>query len=814
MTSTDFAIIMVVHNAREIVQLSTQRTLRHIAGQSARLIVVDNGSRDGVEEWLRVLARRGDIDLIRNDSNSSHGPAIEQAVRQTQSRFIVTLDSDAWPLSPDWLARLRAMLQGNVKSAGILHPRGYVHPSCLMIERETVADLNLSFLKSRIEGLDVGERITRDLLNAGYEITGMDGPITPGAEYGGIVCHQWYTSRQRRDRYVDNVPPEAIRQSQKQLLAAWRAEPREVTVILGIRVRPEEPERLRNVKACLWSVNLQDLERWRYRIVVVEQDTAPSLHHELGPLIDQYVFAYNPGPYNRGWAFNIGVRMAGRKAGPLLLLDADVLLPATGLRLGMETAANGRNAFSAFREVAYLDAASTERAIRDRIESPSHPLDVYDYEGSVFQTSVGCCFWVKSDLYHHAGGHDERFRGWGREDREFRGRIAALTKVRTLAGCVFHLDHPRPAEEDACALQNRRIYRQLEEGEIAPASFPFGDLLLYADEPADNPAAEPAVISESIEIERQSTRWHLLETVARLSGAKSDESFLEVECPSCPLPYPDQSFDVVALRHVIEPLAECIRIARRALVIDFNADGASRQELIGERYLSIIKGWTLRERFKVIGRARERDEIWVFTREAPQPYVVCGPKISIVMPTYRRSHTILRTLETIRAQTYMNWELIIVDNAGDGGYAFGDPRIQVICHKVGPSSSHARNQGVRVATGDLICFFDDDDEMFPNYLERFVHAFESNPHAKMVRAGMFVDDGTVNYSFATPEVCLRRELASPTWDPRGGAQDQRYFRRILEEHNLNEEDGSVVIIREALCRAVTDPNGGLRSGNF
>jgi glycosyltransferase involved in cell wall biosynthesis len=191
-----------------------------------------------------------------------------------------------------------------------------------------------------------------------------------------------------------------------------------------------------------------------------------------------------------------------------------------------------------------------------------------------------------------------------------------------------------------------------------------------------------------------------------------------------------------------------------------------------------------------------------------------SPKVSIVMPTYRRSHTILHTVETVRKQTYPNWELIIVDNAGDGGYSFGDPRIRVLAHKVGPSSSHARNQGVRHATGDYVCFFDDDDEMFPDYVESYVDAFARNPRVKMVRGGMIVSDRETNFSYATPECCLRRELATPTWEGRGGAQDQRYFSRIVLENDLALENGTVVIVPRALCRAKSDPNGGLRSGDF
>jgi glycosyltransferase involved in cell wall biosynthesis len=236
-----------------------------------------------------------------------------------------------------------------------------------------------------------------------------------------------------------------------------------------------------------------------------------------------------------------------------------------------------------------------------------------------------------------------------------------------------------------------------------------------------------------------------------------------------------------------------------------------------------LAGWRLRERFIVLGGEGERDEVWIFqspseTEELARTLADIkaegSPRVSIVMPTYRRSHTILHTLDTVRAQSYKNWELIIVDNAGDGGYDFGDPRIHVLSHKVGPSSSHARNHGVRHATGDFVCFFDDDDEMFPDYLESHVAAFARNPKLKMVRCGMLVDDGGTNFSYATPECCLRRELATPTWEGRGGAQDQRYFSRIVLENDLALENGTVEIIPRALCRAKSDPHGGLRNGNF
>jgi len=189
-------------------------------------------------------------------------------------------------------------------------------------------------------------------------------------------------------------------------------------------------------------------------------------------------------------------------------------------------------------------------------------------------------------------------------------------------------------------------------------------------------------------------------------------------------------------------------------------------------------------------------------------------KFSIIMPTRHRSHSLVRTVNLIKAQTYNNWELIIIDNAGDVKNSFKDPRIRVYCHNTKTSASFARNQGIQYATGDLICFFDDDDDMYASYLERFASTFKKNSNVKMVRCGMSLSKSRKNYSYATPECCLRRKFATPTWDNKGPAQDQRYFRNIVKINGWSLENGDIIILREILCRANRNPRGGLRSGKF
>jgi glycosyltransferase involved in cell wall biosynthesis len=183
--------------------------------------------------------------------------------------------------------------------------------------------------------------------------------------------------------------------------------------------------------------------------------------------------------------------------------------------------------------------------------------------------------------------------------------------------------------------------------------------------------------------------------------------------------------------------------------------------------------------------------------------------VSIIVPTYQRPHCIDVAVQSVLAQTYPHWELIVSDNGGDD-YHFDDARIRVINSRGVPSAAYARNQAIPYVTGDLVCFLDDDDEMLPDYLATFVRVFESRPEAQMVKCQM-IRRGEINKTYGTPTVMLRSCFAVPNWQPIG-RQDRTYFAGIIARYWLIEDDGTLVVLPNALCRSGVDERGGLRSG--
>lgn len=109
------------------------------------------------------------------------------------------------------------------------------------------------------------------------------------------------------------------------------------------------------------------------------------------------------------------------------------------------------------------------------------------------------------------------------------------------------------------------------------------------------------------------------------------------------------------------------------------------------------------------------------------------PKVSIIIPTYNSSRFIKRTIGSVLAQTFRDWELIIVDDCSKDStelavreFAKFDKRIKFLKtpeNSGGPATP--KNIGIENAVGEYVAFLDHDDEWFPEKLEKQLHVFQN-----------------------------------------------------------------------------------------
>lgn len=130
---------------------------------------------------------------------------------------------------------------------------------------------------------------------------------------------------------------------------------------------------------------------------------------------------------------------------------------------------------------------------------------------------------------------------------------------------------------------------------------------------------------------------------------------------------------------------------------------------------------------------------------------------SIVIPTYHRPAELETALNSILTQTRRPDELIVVDDGDLSELPLSGNLQQAGIHyrlvrKERPGLTESRNLGVSIATGDLIFFFDDDVELFPDYLEQVLLIFEQDTDRRIGGIGGII----VNYKPMTPIRRLRR----------------------------------------------------------
>ena len=106
------------------------------------------------------------------------------------------------------------------------------------------------------------------------------------------------------------------------------------------------------------------------------------------------------------------------------------------------------------------------------------------------------------------------------------------------------------------------------------------------------------------------------------------------------------------------------------------------------------------------------------------------PAVSVVLPTYNRERSILAAVNSVLAQTFADFELIVVDDCSTDRTseilrAISDPRLRIVAHEVNTGGSAARNTGVAAARAPLVAFQDSDDEWFPTKLAKQVAALRA-----------------------------------------------------------------------------------------
>lgn len=103
------------------------------------------------------------------------------------------------------------------------------------------------------------------------------------------------------------------------------------------------------------------------------------------------------------------------------------------------------------------------------------------------------------------------------------------------------------------------------------------------------------------------------------------------------------------------------------------------------------------------------------------------PLLSVIVPVYKVEKFVGRCLNSIIAQTFTNWECIIVDDGSPDNcgkicdeYAQRDNRIKVI-HQQNGGLSIARNEGIKLAKGKYLTFIDSDDAIEPNTFLNYIN---------------------------------------------------------------------------------------------
>jgi hypothetical protein len=139
---------------------------------------------------------------------------------------------------------------------------------------------------------------------------------------------------------------------------------------------------------------------------------------------------------------------------------------------------------------------------------------------------------------------------------------------------------------------------------------------------------------------------------------------------------------------------------------------------------------------------------WVLSNWVEHACLETTPLVSVIMPTYNRSRVLSRAIESVQAQLYPHWELVVTDDGSTDETPalldklrsnLGADRLKVIRTSRGGVCT-ARNRALASANGAFIVYLDDDNVMHPLWIKAVVWAFSQRPEVDVLYGGLVVDD--------------------------------------------------------------------------
>lgn len=125
--------------------------------------------------------------------------------------------------------------------------------------------------------------------------------------------------------------------------------------------------------------------------------------------------------------------------------------------------------------------------------------------------------------------------------------------------------------------------------------------------------------------------------------------------------------------------------------------------------------------------------------------MIKNPLISIITPSYNHEKFVGYFIESLIAQTYKNWELIIVDDCSTDGTVseikkYTDSRIHLFIQDFNQGPGAALNKAFYESKGNIICDCASDDMLYPDYLLYLVNVFETNNHVGVIYSSVDIID--------------------------------------------------------------------------